>query len=153
MVAKLLSDGQVAATVEKDDDRKNIFGYPYRVAVNKNGDICVADYGEGTTGVTILHKNGNVKGWYKGPPTGQASDKPFLPHGIVCDEDGYVLVSDWNNDCVHVLDKDGNFIMNLINRRDGISGPNALGIDRRGYLWVGDSAGTVRIFRYTIFDF
>ena len=152
MIAKLSKHGEIVSSVEKSNDQTNLFGYPFRIAVNINGDICVSDYGEGTRGVTIIQKDGNVKCWYKGPPTAKPKDQPFLPHGIVCDEKGYVLVSDWNNDCVHVLDQDGNFVLNLVTSKDGLEGPNALGLDKRGYLWVGDSHGVVRIFKYTIFE-
>jgi sugar lactone lactonase YvrE len=152
MVAKLSKHGEIVATMEKNEEQTNLFGYPFRIAVNTNGDICVSDYGDGTRGVTILTKDGRVKCWYRGPPTGIASDQPFLPHGIVCDEDGHILVSDWNNDCIHVLDKDGNFLLNLISKKDGLEGPNALGLDKRGYLWVGDSHGVVRIFKYSVYD-
>lgn len=152
MVAKLSKHGEIIATIEKNDDQTNIFGYPFRIAVNTNGDVCVSDYGDGTRGVTILHKDGRVKCWYRGPRSGITSDQPFLPHGIVCDEEGHILVSDWNNDCVHVLDKDGNFLLNLVGKKDGLEGPNALGLDKRGYLWIGDSHGVVRIFRYSVYD-
>lgn len=99
-----------------------------------------------------MQKDGCVKNLYRGPLLDCAprDQQPFLPHGIVCDADGYILVSDWNNDCVHVLDRDGNFLLQLVNSKDGLEGPNALGIDRRGYLWVGDSHGVVRIFKYSI---
>lgn len=152
MVAKLSKHGEIVATVEKNEDQTNIFGYPFRIAVNVNGDMCVSDYGDGTRGVTIVQKDGRVKCWYKGPPVGMSCDQPFLPHGIVCDVNGHILVSDWNNDNVHVLDREGNFLLFLVNAKDGLEGPNALGIDKRGYLWVGDSHGVVRIFKYTIFD-
>lgn len=138
--------------MEKNDDQTNMFGYPFRIAININGDICVSDYGDGTRGVTIMQKDGNIKCLYRGPPTGIDGDQPFLPHGIVCDENGHILVSDWNNDCVHVLDRDGNFLLNLIGKKDGLEGPNALGLDKRGYLWVGDSHGVVRIFKYSVFE-
>ena len=152
MVAKLSKHGEIASTIEKNEDQTNIFGYPFRVAVNINGDICVSDYGDGTRGVTILRKDGTVRGVYQGPPVTHQNDQPFLPHGITCDGDGHILVSDWNNDCVHALDKEGNFLMNLVNKKDGIEGPNALCIDKRGCLWVGDSHGIVRIFRYVLHD-
>ncbi|XP_045187754.2 uncharacterized protein LOC123545493 [Mercenaria mercenaria] len=157
MVAKLSKHGELGATVEKNEEQTNIFGYPFRIAVNMNGDVCVSDYGDGTRGVTILAKDDRskelrVKCWYKGPPTGIGSDQPFLPHGIVCDEEGHILVSDWNNDCIHVLDRDGNFLLNLIGKKDGLEGPNALGLDKRGYLWVGDSHGVVRVFKYSVYD-
>ena len=150
MVAKLSKHGEIVATVEKDEDQKNIFGYPFRIAVNVNGDICVSDYGDGTRGVTVLYKDGRVKFSYKGPPPSMALDQPFLPHGICCDEDGHILISDWNNDCIHVLDSDGNFLLQLVNHRDGIEGPNAISVDKRGYLWIGDSHGVVRVYKYTV---
>ncbi|WAR18420.1 TRIM2-like protein [Mya arenaria] len=152
MVAKLSKHGEIVATIEKNEDQTNIFGYPFRVVVNINGDICVSDYGDGTRGVTILRKDGTVKCFYKGPPLQHGNDQPFLPHGITCDHEGHILVSDWNNDCVHVLDREGNFLMNIINQKDGIEGPNAVAIDKKGRLWVGDSHGVVRIFRYSLYD-
>ena len=150
MIAKLSKHGEIVSTSEKDEDQKNIFGYPFRIAVNVNGDICVSDYGDGTRGVTLLYKDGRVKCWYKGPPPSMALDQPFLPHGICCDDDGHILVADWNNDCIHVLDADGNFLLHLVNHRDGIEGPNAVAVDRRGYLWVGDSHGVVRVYKYNV---
>ncbi|KAL3875062.1 hypothetical protein ACJMK2_038000 [Sinanodonta woodiana] len=149
MVAKLSSHGEILSAIEKDKEQHNIFGYPFRVAVNINGDICVSDYGDGTRGVNILTKEWKLRCTYKGP-VGKTLEKPFLPHGICCDSKGHILVSDWNNDCVHVLDYDGQFLLFLFKKKDGIEGPNAIALDGDGYLWVGDSRGKIHILKYSI---
>ncbi|KAH3855020.1 hypothetical protein DPMN_097579 [Dreissena polymorpha] len=152
MVAKLSKHGEIVSTIEKNEDQSNVFGYPFRIAVNVNGDVCVSDYGDGTRGVTILRKDGKVKCNYKGVPSGLSNEQPFLPHGIVCDGEGNIMVSDWNNDCIHVVDRDGTFLLKLVTKKDGVEGPNALGLDGNGHLWVGDSHGVVRVFKYSIFN-
>lgn len=97
--------------------------------------MCVSDYGDGTRGVTILQKDGKAKCLYRGTPTGIANDQPFLPHDIACDANGHPTRT--------MLDRDGNFHLNLVTKKDGLEGPNTLGLDKRCYLWVGDSHGIV----------
>lgn len=72
----------------------------------------------------------------------------FDPRGITCDRHGHVIVCDYSSNMVHLLDKNGRFLMYLLTEADGIFGPTSVAVDRAGLLWVGGGDATVKIFRY-----
>jgi outer membrane protein assembly factor BamB len=120
---------------------------PWAVAVNGNGDVCVIDREK----VVILDSTGAVRATYTGPPTTstpqELASESYLS-GICCDKFDNILVSDHNNNCVHLLDRDGHFRQLLLTSSDGLDGPWTIAVDGGGDLWVGDSNGDVKIYSY-----
>jgi DNA-binding beta-propeller fold protein YncE len=88
-------------------DGPDTFGGPCDVAVASNGDIFVAD-GHFNSRVVKFDKDGKfLKAW------GKKGDQPGefnLPHTIVIDSRGRVLVGDRSNNRIQVFDQDGNFL-------------------------------------------
>ena len=83
------------------------FGGPCDVAVAANGDIFVAD-GHQNSRVVKFDKEGNfIKTWGK---RGAGPGEFNLPHTIVIDSRGRVLVGDRSNNRIQIFDQDGNFI-------------------------------------------
>lgn len=83
------------------------FGGPCDVAVAANGDIFVAD-GHFNARIVKFDKDGKfIKAW------GRKGDQPGefnLPHAIVIDSRGRVLVGDRSNNRIQIFDQDGAFI-------------------------------------------
>ena len=111
------------------------------------GDIVVSDREEAEVHTTTITLDGFVKNKYVGQKDYRMK-KPFNPFGIVSDKQGHVLVADWSNHAIHLLDLSGQFIGFLITENYGIRGPNALALDKEGHLWVGDTKSTVWVFKY-----
>ncbi|KAK3100585.1 hypothetical protein FSP39_022181 [Pinctada imbricata] len=113
------------------------------------GDVVISDREENNVHTTTFNFEGFVKNKYFGQNDIGTLKKPFNPFGIVADKQGHVLVADWSNHAIHLLDLSGQFIGFLITDNYGIRGPNALALDKEGHLWIGDTKSTVWVFKYS----
>ncbi|XP_062597769.1 uncharacterized protein LOC134259189 [Saccostrea cucullata] len=105
-------------TIQFDDEGKPLYSPSYRylrnVTENKNLDICVADDGTGV--IVVVNQN-----------------KPFYPRGITTDSQSRILTADMNNDCVHIIDQDGQFLRYL---DCGLTEPWGLCTDTNDNLFI-----------------
>ena len=109
-VFKYSADGKLLLTLGTKGVRgegADAFGGPTDVAVAANGDIFVAD-GHQNSRIVKFDQNGVfIKAW------GKRGDRPGefnLPHAIVIDSRGRVLVGDRSNNRIQIFDQEGNFI-------------------------------------------
>ena len=115
VVCKFDSTGKVLLTLGKkgmagDNTSQDLFNRPNAVALAANGDIYVSD---GYTNSRVVHFNKDGKfiriiGGTKGAEPGQLQ----LPHGVVIDSKGRIIVGDSDNKRIAVFDKDGKFVEN-----------------------------------------
>ncbi|KAJ8297613.1 hypothetical protein KUTeg_024144 [Tegillarca granosa] len=109
-----------------------------------NGDVCVVD---DYCSVVIIDKDGQLRCKY--PVSDKSTNNHGYCYGIACDKLGNVLISDMDNNRIHQLDKDGNFVQFVLTKLDGIFRPYGLSIDKKGQLWVcNDSGNEVRVYKY-----
>ena len=126
------------------------FRYPHKVAVNKvNQDICVCvqkvDYLY-TGKLLAVGADGQLRYEYSGQ-----GDSEFTPANVCTDHMGHVLITDIDNDLVHILDQEGQFIQYILTSQRGLSRPITIDVDREGYVWVGEystSKGHVKVAKY-----
>ena len=147
MVLRINEKGDIIDTIE-EDGFSPLFCAPYRLHENMLGDVVISDREENNVHTTTFTLEGFVKNKYVGQ-NDIGTKKPFNPFGIVADKQGHVLVADWSNHAIHLLDLSGQFIGFLITDNYGIRGPNALALDNEGNLWIGDTKSTVWIFKYS----
>ena len=109
-VFKYNADGKLLMTLGTRGvrgDGPDTFAGPCDVAVAQNGDIFVAD-GHVNARIVKFDKDGKfIKAW------GKKGDQPGefnLPHTIVIDSRGRVLVGDRSNNRIQIFDQDGTFI-------------------------------------------
>lgn len=135
--------------VEKFDKERQpaLFTRPIRVAVNANKDIVVSEWAKGNDHVVALTADGKMKWKYHGPNTVELAE-PFVPNAIACDKYCQVLIADSHNRAEHLVDRDGHFIKLLLTAKDGLGEPWSVAVDSEGFLWVGDTEGNVRIYKY-----
>jgi len=116
---------------ERPGDGPDTFDGPTDVAVAANDEIFVAD-GYGNSRIAKFTPTGRfVKAWgSKGSAPGELN----LPHGIVIDSRGRVLVADRENQRVQIFDQDGRFLDEWKN----LGEPVALDI-RDDVLYVADA--------------
>ena len=113
VVHKFSPEGKVLMTLGKrgvagDDASQDSFNRPNAVAIAPNGDIYVSD-GYNNARVVQFSKDGKfirIIGGTKGTAQGQLQ----LPHGVVIDSKGRILVGDSDNKRISVFDKDGKFV-------------------------------------------
>nr|XP_022311589.1 uncharacterized protein LOC111116857 [Crassostrea virginica] len=110
---------------------------------NNNGDVCVSDVNADT--VVVVDKTGRVRFRYDGTPARR--EKSFDPRGIVTDALSQIIVTDYNNHCLHILDQNGQFLRCVDNC--GLKEPYRLSVDSEGRLWVGSwRSGEIKVIEY-----
>nr|XP_022312161.1 tripartite motif-containing protein 3-like [Crassostrea virginica] len=109
---------------------------------NNNGDICVSD--TNAHNVVVVDKTGRVRFRYDGRPARRK--EAFGPIGIVTDTLSQIIVADYNNNCLHILDQDGQFLRCVDDC--GLENPHGLSVDNEGRLWVGCETGNIKVIQY-----
>ncbi|XP_078330478.1 uncharacterized protein LOC144624515 [Crassostrea virginica] len=111
---------------------------------NKNEDICVSNIY--LRNVVVVDRAGNVRFRYDGSPARR--ENPFGPRGIVTDALSQIIVADIDNNCLHVLDQNGQFLRCV----DGcqLEDPCKVSVDSRGRLWVGCQNGKIIVIEYLL---
>lgn len=144
VVYKFSTDGKLLMTLGKrgtkgDNSSHDAFDGPSAVVVAANGDIFVTD-GYRNSRIVKFDKNGKflkIIGGTKGKEPGQFD----LPHAILIDSRGRLVVTDRNNGRIQIFDQDGNFIEQWANL--GIQQPSGLYIDPDDTVWTGDNRSDV----------
>lgn len=134
-VLKLSPDGQVLNTIKYDADGKTLlFRYPYRITSNVNGDIIVTASSDNI--LTGLDKSGKRRFAYSGDS--KVLKRKFVPHGITTDADGDIIISDYYNSAIHLVNKDGAFVRFILEDKD-LDYPAGISVDKAGHLWICNS--------------
>jgi hypothetical protein len=113
------------------------------VVENNNGDICASD--NAAKMVVAVDKSGRVRFRYDGTPSKRK--EMFNPEQLVTDSMSQIIVTDYNNACLHILNANGQFLRCLDNC--GLDKPTGVSIDSLGRLWVGlEETGEVKVIQY-----
>ncbi|XP_048740753.2 uncharacterized protein LOC125654762 [Ostrea edulis] len=114
-----------------------------RVVENNNGDICASDCNAYT--VVVVNKSGRVRFRYDGLPAKRKES--FDPRDIVADSMSQIIVADYNNACLHILNQNGQFLKCVDSC--GLNNPLGLSVDSEGRLWIGlVHSGEVKVIQY-----
>lgn len=125
------------------DEGEQLFFRPLAIVENKNEDICVVN--SGTRGVVVVNKSGILRFTYSGKAPSLTFR--FKPTSIAIDSRGQILVTDAMNNCVHILDEDGNFLLSI--GKSMMNMPSDLGVDENENLWIGElHSGKIKVFKY-----
>ena len=111
----------------------------YQVKQYGHGDYVVADFDkivcvsrEGGTGESIRLRSGI---------------EPPIVLGMVCDRYDNIIIAEYWNYTISLLDSEGKLITTLMTREDGIRNPKSLAIDNQGHLWIGQN-NNVKVMKY-----
>lgn len=140
-IIRMSEGGSVVETLENDSRGQKMVDSPLKLQENINGDICVLN-GSGPEKCSnpkgkelICLSGGKVKFKYHGNTATQALMKPTFSD-ITCDKRRNILISDFYNDCVHLLDKTGKFLKYIGTKDDGIVNPEGIAIDSSGNVML-----------------
>ena len=98
---------------------------------NNNGDLCVSDVR--ARSVVGVDKTGRVRFRYTGTPAKRKN--AISPISIVTDALSQIIVADKINDCIHILNENGQFLRCVEDY--ALVKPYGLSVDSEGRLWVG----------------
>uniref|UniRef100_K1QEH0 Tripartite motif-containing protein 2 n=1 Tax=Magallana gigas TaxID=29159 RepID=K1QEH0_MAGGI len=125
-------ESRVKQTIQFDADDFPLYssGSIKYISENRNLDICVSDCVAGA--VVVVNQTGKFRFKYRGIYS-KNSCRSFKPFGITTDGEGRILTSDWNNQLIHTLDRDGR----LLGYIDcGFVDPYGVCVGNRGNLFV-----------------
>jgi hypothetical protein len=113
-------------TTQHDGKGRHLYSSARYICENRNLDICVSD----AVAVVVVNMSGKLRFMY----TGQHSNIGglFDPRGLTTNSQGHILVADFNNHRVHIVDQDGQFLRYI---RD-LDCPFGLCVDTRDNLFV-----------------
>ncbi|XP_062621522.1 uncharacterized protein LOC134283100 [Saccostrea cucullata] len=137
---------RVTQEIDKDEHGDPIYqGGKYGVYVveNNNGDIVASDLN--ARAVVVVDRTGKVRFRYNNKPPG--GKKSFCPAQIVTNSMGHIIVADEFNNCLHILDQNGQFLRCVDNC--GLDHPIGLSVDSEERVWVGLCvSGEVKVIQY-----
>ncbi|KAJ8311001.1 hypothetical protein KUTeg_011446 [Tegillarca granosa] len=130
-ILEITTSGQYIRTLLHNlADIIQLFEDPRFICTNINDGIIVTDKGK----VVAVNKQGQRRFIYH---TGwRQHKKSFIPHYLVTDKHGHIIISDFDNSVLHVLDRDGKFTQYLMTPEQGCDLPVGLDLDNHGRLWM-----------------
>ena len=104
-----------------------------KVATNKlNHDIYVCDQESYFfPKVMALTANGTLRYEYAG------HNHRFKPVDVCTDQMGHVLIADYGNNAVLILDQEGQMVQHIPSSDLGLAQLSTINVDGEGYLWIG----------------
>nr|XP_022342720.1 tripartite motif-containing protein 5-like [Crassostrea virginica] len=139
-ITRYSKTGKVIQNIQWDSTGEELYNEPNYISENNNGDICTSDWNKRGV-VVVVNKSGQHKFSY----TGQ--ELWFCSHGICTDVHGHILVCD--NNTIHLLDKDGQFLSVMLSPQQGIACPYGVCVDKDNSLYVGQAlTNTVTMYKY-----
>ncbi|XP_062611287.1 E3 ubiquitin/ISG15 ligase TRIM25-like [Saccostrea cucullata] len=117
-------------TIQFDDKGIPLYQSGSYTTENRNLDICVSD--GGAKAVVVVNHAGKLRFRYTGH-TPAPKNKPFYPPGITTDSQSHILTADYNNNCVHIINQDGQFLRYI---ECGLIYPYGLCTDTNDNLFV-----------------
>lgn len=139
---------EITQEIHKDENGALIFEkgnhlHCLRFMENNNRDICISDDSAGV--MIVVNLASKVRFRYDGKPA--KKNYQFRPRNIVTDSLNQIIIADYSNSCLHIIDQDGKFLKCVDDC--GLDNVHALSVDDEGRLWAGLSkSGIIKVIQY-----
>ena len=99
--------------------------------------------------IVVINKKGTCRFLWEGP-TSEAIKKRVEPSGLDCDESGHILITDYANDKIYIVNADSGQteILQVDQQKHSLEDPYAIAVYSDKFLWVGCDDGRVLVMRY-----
>ncbi|XP_062591448.1 protein wech-like [Saccostrea cucullata] len=135
---------QQIQTIQSNNKGQGLYKTPMYITENRNGDVIVSDFWRYAVVVT------DCEGRYRFSYRGDTSESRLNPRGICTDALSHILVCDEDTHSVHMIDKDGYFLLRILTQKQGIYKPAGLCYDEKAHLLLVGSRwkNCVYVYRY-----
>lgn len=140
---------EITQEIHKDENGALIFEkgnhlHCLRFMENNNRDICISDDNAGV--MIVVNLAGKVRFRYDGKPA--KKNYQFRPRNIVTDSLNQIIIADYSNSCLHIIDQDGKFLKCVDDY--GLDNVHALSVDDEGRLWAArmSKSGIIKVIQY-----
>lgn len=141
-VIRYNQSGQLTQTIQSDNAGHSMFRIPRYITENNNGDVVVSDW---LHGVVVTDRGGKHRFSF----IRQSPGKIFMSQGICTDALSNILLCAVDNNAVMMLDKDGQFLGNILNIAPKRFLPASLCYDLKTHrVWVGSVTNIVIVNKY-----
>ncbi|CAC5377196.1 unnamed protein product [Mytilus coruscus] len=134
------SDYQRKVTLEFDKKGDKLFSYAFCIRTDSKNVIYVVDVldNKDSGRIVAVDRNGRIRFTYDG----QKDLETFKPQGITVTPSDNIVVADYSNDALHVINSKGDLLgLQFIFKDLGITEPFSLCFDSGGYLLIGCGRG------------
>lgn len=120
---------------------------PVRCVETLNGDMWILD--EAAKKIVVLNSEGNFKFLWDGPNNENGKIR-IEPSGLDCDDNGNILVTDYDNDKIYLINADTSETetLQIEVKKEPIRDPYGIAIHADKFVWVGCDDGVVHVMRY-----
>ncbi|XP_052697509.1 uncharacterized protein LOC128175722 [Crassostrea angulata] len=140
-VVRYSSTGTVLQEIQYDSQCQPLYKQVLYITENVNGDIIVTDWGK--KAVIAVNRLGIFRYSYSGKDSTN-----FFAYSVATDSVGHVIVTDYNGDKIHLLDRDGRFLRYII-PGGRINRPRGVCILGHGEMIVGETVtGIAKRIKY-----
>ncbi|XP_063448098.1 uncharacterized protein LOC134727647 [Mytilus trossulus] len=132
-------NGDIQYTIEYDKDNQRLLSCPYKIKTLNDKIVVVELSNIKKAGKVIMLDYCGLLHWtYNGCTRINSDQDKFNPRDLAITSSDMILVSDYMNHAIHVINQTGEIIVCKDVRSLGIEYPISLHIDKHEVLWIGE---------------